>query len=80
MVPGGYDVGRLDAGVVDSGKLVYDAPEQAVKAMLTKLDQVIAWQNAVGAAIETATDAASLFTALDVAAIKAALAKLKFNL
>lgn len=78
MGPG--DVGRLDLETVDAGKVAYDAPENAVKAMNTKLDQIIAWQTAVGAAIETASDAATLFTGLDVAAIKTAIKKLKFTL
>jgi len=78
MGPG--DVGRLDLETVDSGKVAYDAPENAVKAMNTKLDQIIAWQTAVGAAIEAATDGNSLFSGLDVAAIKTAIKKLKFTL
>ncbi len=77
---GPSDVGRLDPATVDSGAVAYDAPENAVKAINTKLDQIIAWQNAVGAAIETASSAATLFTELDVAAIKAAIKKLKFSL
>lgn len=77
---GPSDVGRLSIDSVDSGSLVYDAPETAVKAMNTKLDQIIAWQNAVGEAIETATDAASLYTALDTLGIKTVIKKLKFTL
>lgn len=74
------EIGRIDPELVDSGKTVYDAPENAVKAIIVKLDQIIAWQNAVGEAIESSTDAATLFTALDVAAVKDVLKKLKFTL
>ena len=74
------DVGRLDLETVEAGKVAYDAPENAVKAINTKLDQIIAWQNAVGAVIEAATDGNSLFTGLDVVAVKTAIKKLKFTL
>lgn len=75
-----HEVGRLPAATGDDKPIVFDAPNAASKAILTKLDQIIAWQNTVGAAIETATDAASLFTALDVAGIKTAVKKLRFTL
>ena len=74
-----HEVGRLPAGTGDDKPVVFDAPNAAVKAILTKLDQIIDWQNTVGAAIEAATTGDTLFAGLDVAAIKTAVKKLRFN-
>lgn len=52
-------------------------PESAEQAMLKKQDEIIDKLNSILAAIEAATDAASLFTALDTAQIKAQLEKIK---
>jgi hypothetical protein len=74
-------LGRLDSGLVNGTKAVaFDAPEQTVRAILTKLDEVCDRLTAIGAAIELATDGPSLFTALDVAGTKAAVAKLLLTL
>ena len=73
-------VGRLDAATLDDKPTTFDTPNKTAKAIITKLDQIIAWQNLVGTAIATATDAASLYTALNVTATKAALKKLRFTL
>ena len=77
---GPSDVGRISLETVDSGNIAYDAPENAVKAINTKLDQIIAWQTEVGAAIEAATDGDTLLAALDTASVKTAIQKLKFTL
>jgi hypothetical protein len=74
-------LGRLDVSLVNGTKaVVFDNPTTATKAIITKLDQILAWQAAVGAAIATATDGSSLYTALNTAAVKTALAQLRFTL
>jgi len=60
--------------------VVYDAPESMVRAMLTKQDELIAKVNVLLAAVETATDGNSLFTALDVAGTKAVLATIDLKI
>lgn len=74
------ELGRLDAATIDDKPTTLDLPNKTAAAILTKLDQIIAWQNTVGAAIEAATDGNSLYTQLDIAAIKAAIKKLRFTL
>jgi len=74
-------IGRIDSSLVTGqGTVVFDAPEQTTKAIITKLDQIIAWQTAVGAAITTATDGPSLYAALNTATVKAAIGALRFTL
>lgn len=51
--------------------------KSATQAILRKQDEIIEKLNLILAAIESATDAATLFTALDVAEIKAELEKVK---
>jgi hypothetical protein len=75
----GYDVGRLDSAALDESSVTFDAPNMAFKAVLTKQDMIIDKLNTILAAIEAATDGNSLFTALDVAATKAAINKIKFT-
>lgn len=60
--------GRLSS--VEAQMVINDEPSAKVKAILTKQDEIIAKLNLVLAAIEASTDAATLFTALDVAEIK----------
>lgn len=51
--------------------------KSATQAILRKQDEIIEKLNLILAAIESATDAATLFTALDTAEIKAELEKVK---
>lgn len=77
----GLVVGRIDSTLVDKNHAtVFDLPNETAKAIITKLDQIIAWQTLVGAAIATATDGPSLYTALNTTAIKTALDALRFTL
>ena len=71
-------IGRLRTEEVGEPQ-VHDAPNKTVESVLTKQDEIIDKLNAILLAIETATDAATLFTELDTDAIKAQLAKLKFK-
>lgn len=71
-------LGRLSEAEME--KVLFDAPEATVKAILTKQDEIIAKLNLILAAVETATDGNSLFTALDVASIKAEISKIKLFL
>lgn len=73
------DLGRMPASQIAKG-VTHDAPEAQVAAIMTKLDECITRLNAIAVAIETATDAASLFTQLDVAAIKAEIKKISLKL
>jgi hypothetical protein len=68
-------LGRLPAEDLEQD-IILDAPEKTVQAILTKQDEIIAKLNQINAAIETATDAASLYTELD--AIKSELKELEF--
>lgn len=77
---GDLDVGRLDPKTLDAKAQVFDAPERTVMAIITKLDMVIDKVNAIVDAIGTATDAPSLYTALNTASIKAELNKLRLTL
>lgn len=61
-------LGRLNASEME--KVIHDAPEKTVSAILTKQDEILAKLNLIATAIETATDAATLYTALDTAEIK----------
>lgn len=74
-----YEVGRLDSSALDEQAVTFDTPNMAFKAVLTKQDMIIDKLNAILAAIETATDGNSLFTALDTAAIKAEVNKIRFT-
>ena len=71
-------IGRLRSEEVGQPQ-THDAPNKTVEAVLTKQDEIIDKLNAILAAIETATDAASLFTALDTAEIKAVISELQFK-
>jgi len=71
-------LGRLSEAEME--KVLFDAPEATVKAILTKQDEIIVKLNLILAAVETATDGNSLFTALDVASIKAEISKIKLFL
>lgn len=59
--------------------VVNDTPSSAGAAVLTKQDEIIAKLNLILEAIEAATDAATLFTALDVAEIKTQLAVVELH-
>jgi hypothetical protein len=72
---GDITLGRLPAAEVEAG-VILDSPQKMVQAMLTKQDEIITKMNLILAAIEAATDGNSLFTALDTAAIKAAIEKI----
>lgn len=65
-------IGRLNS--VEAQQVMDDNGSVTVKAVLTKQDEIIAKLNAILAAIEVATDAPSLFTALDTSSIKLQLA------
>ena len=67
-------LGRLE-GEKDRS-VVHDLPNETGSAILSKLDEVIDKLNALGAAVEAATDGNSLFAGLDVAAIKDAVKKI----
>lgn len=67
-------LGRLSAEEV-ADSVIFDAPEKTVRAILTKQDEIIAKLNQINAAIEAATDGATLFTELD--AIKSELEELE---
>lgn len=56
-------LGRLSVDEME--KVIEDAPEQMVKAVLTKQDEILTKLNAILVAIETATDSATLYTELD---------------
>lgn len=71
-------LGRLNSS--EMGLVPYDAPEKTVSAVLTKQDEIIAKLNLILDAIETATDAASLFAALDVAEVKSQLSEVNLYL
>jgi hypothetical protein len=71
------ELGRLPAAEVKE-PVVMDQPSMVSQAILTKLDECIDRLNAISTAVETATDAATLFAALDVAEIKSEIQKLKF--
>ena len=68
-------LGRLSDA--EKEKVLFDAPEATVRAILTKQDEIIVKLNLILAAVETATDGDSLFTALDTASIKAEIKKIK---
>lgn len=68
-------LGRLSEAEME--RVLLDAPEATVKAILTKQDEIIVKLNLILAAVETATDGNSLFTALDTASIKAVISKIK---
>lgn len=68
-------LGRLSDA--EKEKVLFDAPEATVRAILTKQDEIIVKLNLILAAVETATDGDSLFTALDTASIKATISKIK---
>jgi len=71
------EFGRLPSAEV-AEPLIMDQPSTVSQAILTKLDEITDRLNAIATAIETATDAATLFTELDVAEIKTEISKLKF--
>lgn len=71
-------LGRLNASEME--KVIHDAPEKMVKAILTKQDEILAKLNLIAVAIETATDAASLYTELDSAEIKAEMSEIELYL
>ena len=54
--------GRLSDSEMDN--VVKDTPSIQVAAMLTKQDEILAKLNEILASVETATDAASLYTEL----------------
>jgi len=71
-------LGRLSAAQMKH--VEFDAPEATVQAILTKQDEIIAKLNVILAAVEVAVDAASLFTALDVAGTKAQLSTIDLKI
>ena len=71
-------LGRLSEG--EMKHVVSDAPSATVRAILTKQDEIIAKLNLILEAIETSTDAATLFTALDVEEIKSQLAVVELHI
>ena len=71
-------LGRLPANQME--RVLYDASNATTRAILTKQDEIIEKLNLILAAIEVATDAPTLFTALDTAAIKAEVSKIKLFL
>lgn len=68
-------LGRLSEAEME--KVLFDAPEATVRAILTKQDEIIAKLNLILVAVEAATDGDTLFTALDTASIKAEIQKIK---
>ena len=68
-------LGRLSVNEME--KVLFDAPEATVRAILTKQDEIISKLNLILAAVESATDGDSLFAALDVSDIKAEIQKIK---
>jgi hypothetical protein len=71
-------LGRLNASEMEL--VIHDAPEKTVRAILTKQDEILAKLNLIATAIETATDAATLYTELDTAEIKAQLSEVNLFL
>jgi len=78
MSTSGTDVGRLTTAEA-KGPIIFDSPEETTRAMLNKQDEIIDKLNSILDAIETATDAATLFSGLDVAGIKAQLGKIELT-
>jgi hypothetical protein len=68
-------LGRLSEAEME--KVLFDAPEATVRAILTKQDEIIAKLNLILVAVESATDGDTFFTALDTASIKAEIQKIK---
>jgi 2-hydroxychromene-2-carboxylate isomerase len=68
-------LGRLPEAQME--KVLFDAPEATVRAILTKQDEIIEKLNLILVAIEASTDGDTLQTALDTADIKAEIQKIK---
>ena len=71
-------LGRLNTSEME--KVIHDAPEKMVRAILTKQDEILAKLTLITIAIDTATDAASLYTALNTADIKAEMTEVQLYL
>jgi len=71
-------LGRLNTSEME--KVIHDAPEKMVRAILTKQDEILAKLTLITTAIDTATDAASLYTALNTADIKAEMTEVQLYL
>lgn len=66
----------LKGRINPSNHFIDTVPQKsAEQAMLIKMDEIIDRLNAISVAIEAATDGSTLFTELDVAAIKASISK-----